>query len=253
MEALALGSLAASVFGGEEGGQRGFSQSGYAAMSPEMKKAWDQFTQQFLSAQGTPGTLNAPGFNQFQQNAMNAFGNPNFGPEGLKNYLAPFEGQRQAQLGAANQSFDQSEGRLRGLFGSGQGKGGISQQGAAGLSNLAGQRANAMAGIESNFQQQGLGLQRQSLFDQLMAGNQQYGLQEQNSPYGQLMRQLGLLQGLPGSTNQQDSVQGRPDMLSRIGGAGLYASSPQSGFGNMFGGGGGNPYGSPWSSRPGMY
>lgn len=245
--------LAGALFGGEDGGSPGFRKEGYAAMSPQMQALWDNWAGQLGQMQGQPGSFNAGQFNQFQQNAMNAFGNPDFSQAGLQKYLSPFQGQRDAQMGAANQSFDQSEGRLRGLFGSGQGKGGISQQGAAGLGQLAGQRAQTMGNIESQFQQQGLGLQRQSLFDQLNAGNQQYGLQEQNSPFGQMMRQMGMLQGLPGSSVQQGAQQGSPDWLSRLGGAGMYAASPYGQqFGQMFGGGG-NQYGSPWSSRPGMY
>lgn len=272
MEGIALASLIGSVLGGEEGGQRGFSQSGYAAMSPQMQKLWDTFASQLGQAQGQPGSLNAPGFNQFQQNALNSFGTPDFSQAGLQKYLAPFQDQRDAALGFANKNFDESRGRLASFMNAGgSGKGDRDSITNRAMGDFETNRNLALQGINGDFNQQAMNLQRQSLGDQLMAGNQQYGLQEQNSQFGQLMRQLGLLHGLPNSTNAQDSVQGSPDWLARAGGAGLYATSPQSGFGSLFAGGGAggmnnqqymgygnslpnnNPFGSPWGSRPGYY
>lgn len=247
--------LAGALFGGNKGGNPGGSQSGYAALPKEAQQAWQQYFGMVNQLGQNPGQLGPTPFNQFQQNALNSFGNPDFSQEGLQNYLAPFQGLRDRQLGQANRDFDTSDARLASMFRSGAGKGEFNGGRMNALNDNAVRRNESLSGINSGFDMNALGLQRQSLQDQLMAGNQMQNLQEQGSPFGLAQRYNQLVQGFPQSQTSWGASQGSPNFLSQLGGLGMFIGSQPgqdyfSQWNKMFSGGAGGGMNNPnW----GMY
>lgn len=192
----AIGAGLGSSLIGTDNGTPGYNASGVNAMSPSGQQSVGNYTD-YLNQFG-PSGFQAGQYNPYQTNALNSLGQPDFSPQGLENYLNPFQKLKTAHLNDINKSFDQSQGNFLSRFGGlGNGKGGLDSSIAKGLAELETGRNQTLGSAEGDFILQALGLQRQSLYDQLQAGNQLYGQQEAMSPYGTAQRYGGLLSAIP--------------------------------------------------------
>lgn len=202
--ALGAAGMAGSLFGGKKGGSPAQSQAGYGALPPQAKglydalfsqiggiggfandptrygKAFDPSTNPYASQalyelqQANPESNIRPlgsiePFNQYQQNALNQYGNPDYSPEGsLSQYFNPY---RQVGSDAINRGYDISASKLRGDANARNPLGANSSARAIQMQLQEESRMRALAENDFNSFEKALGLRSQSLSDMLNAGN----------------------------------------------------------------------------------
>lgn len=264
-----LGTLAlgASLAGRQKGGESS-AQGGYAALSPEGKAAYDTYFSMLTSLPADPystgrfefapkpttpfeseelyklqqlmgeeqgvkpvGVLEP--FSQYQRNALQAYGEPDYSEQGLSAYMRPFEDMRNRTISNINRRADE---RLAAMRGREARIGSLGRDATYGgqLPQVEEARMRALLDAEAAYTDRALGLRQQSLADMLRAGE---AIQQQNqaglataspsqiamqSPlYGQAAAYQRLIsQGMPTSSTQFSSPQ-RLNDLGRFGNMGL--------------------------------
>lgn len=276
-----LGAAVGASLGSEKPGVQN-AYSGYAALPEEAKQAYTRYfnqlqnlpqdpystgrftqvgepqtpfdsqelyaLQQLLGEQGAQPVGVLEPFNEYQRNALSAYGMPDYTEEGLAQFLAPFQNARDRAAMNINRRFDNDLAQVR------------SRE--ARIGNLArdrdygGQtpaveeaRQRALLDAEAAFTGQALGLRQQSLADMLNAGGMiqrqnQAGLNAaspqsinmQSPQYGMAQAYMPLLSGIPNSSTQ-NTYGARLSTLGQLGnlGVGFLGDWAQQGFNDALG------------------
>ena len=243
--ALGLGALAAGVglagtlFGGQKGNAPSHSSSsasGYAALPPEVQKLWLDYAKQLEQYQGgnNQGLRTEP-LNPYQQQALEAYGNPDYSQQGLAPYTQPY----QHILDRINERYDTELAQQRGNFAANNSGKGFYNSGAQRNANMLNEsRKRSLAEAEADITNQALNLRNQTLGQQFNAGATLRGYNQENLPYELNNRYAGLLNQFPQSQTTQSSQSGdtrRPNRLSQLGSLGLAVAGGQFGQEGGFG------------------
>lgn len=204
--------------------------------------------QQLMGEQGVNPIGVLEPFNEYQRNALSAYGSPDYTEEGLAQYMAPFQAARERAAMNVNRRFDNQLGQVR----SREARiGSLARDRDYGGQSPAVEEARQRALIDAEMASLGnaLGLRSNSLADMFNAGGR---IQQQNqsnlnaaspqaintqSPqYGFAQAYQPLLQGIPNSqySNQRG---GQPSTMGQIGnaGIGIFGDWLQQGVNNALG------------------
>jgi len=175
-------------------------------------------------------------FSQYQRQALQAYGEPDYSTTGLAQYMQPFESARQRAIENINRQSDINASNVRGREAR---VGSLARDALYGgqYPQIEEARARALGDLESGITQRALGLRQQSLADMLNAGS---AVQQQNqallnlsqpsqlaqlSPdYAKAQALLPLLSGVPQSGV---STPLRPNFASRLANVGSFMFGPQ--------------------------
>ena len=244
-------SILASAFGGKKkgSGQPSFeqTQSGYAALPPEAKNAYQKFFAMLNGMQGHPMGM-APEYNPYdifsspemaayqqamgdqgtkpigvleplnrvQRDALNSYSNEDFSEGGLGKYMLPFQQSRDRAMTNINRLADTQLSNIRDRA-SLTGNLGRDPLYGGQLPQVEEARARAMLDAEAGFAEKALGLRSQSLADVLNAGNL---IQKQNQAGlgAKYMHPMAFMQLLTGMPNSQygTAIGARPYEAGRL-------------------------------------